>query len=168
VDLFFYGLLIIFALIGARNGFIDEARKVLSIFGGIFIALTFSDLVRPLFGMIGNDILAYSISYTILFIGTSVFFNILSRVLKKFIELGNIGWIDNVLGAGLGIGNGIIIISILVLLLRSEPFRDSGNFNSIIERSFVIEICDKIIGSITNTDSFNQIKGQFDELQKNK
>ena len=88
--------------------------------------------------------------------------------MKKFIELGNIGWIDNVLGAGLGIGNGIIIISILVLLLRSEPFKDSGSFNSILERSFVVEICDKIISTITNTDSFNQIKDQLDELQKNK
>ena len=168
MDLFFYGLLVVFAFIGARNGFINEARKVLSVFGGIFIALTFSDNIRPLFGIIDNDTLAYSISYTILFIGTSVCLNILSRVLKRFIELGNIGWIDNVLGAGLGIGNGIIIISILVLLLRSDPFRDSGNFNSILERSFVVEICDEIIGVITNTDSFNQIKDQLDELQKNK
>ena len=162
MDIFLYGLLAIFSFVGARNGFIDEARKVLSIFGGIFIALTFSDLIRPIFSYINNDILAYSISYTILFVGTSITLNIISRILKKFIELGNIGWIDNVLGAGLGICNGVIIISIIILLLRSNLFKDSGNFNSILERSYIVEMCDNINTWITESD---QVQKKVKEMQ---
>tara|TARA_B100000945_G_C20297692_1_gene556438 strand:- start:458 stop:982 length:525 start_codon:yes stop_codon:yes gene_type:complete len=162
MDIFLYGLLAIFSFVGARNGFIDEARKVLSIFGGIFIALTFSDLIRPVFSSINNDTLAYSISYTILFVGTSIALNIISRILKKFIELGNIGWIDNVLGAGLGICNGVIIISIIILFLRSNPFKDSANFNSILERSYVVEVCDNINTWITESD---QVQKKVKEMK---
>ena len=170
MDIFLYGLLAIFSFIGARNGFIDEARKILSIFGGIFIALTFAELVRPTFSYINNDTLAYSISYTILFVGTSIVLNIISRILKKFIEFGNIGWIDNVLGAGLGICNGIIIISIIILLVRSDLFKDSGNFNSILERSYIVEVCDDINTWITESDQVKkkvkEVKDSIDQLNQ--
>lgn len=120
VDFFLLVILVLGAIRGYSKGLIIELFSLISFFFGLFGAIKFS-------GPIAATLFADSDYYTLglvgvfilLFIVLSLLINLLAKLIKKGVDLIFLGWIDNLLGAILGILKWGFLVSMLILMLKA-------------------------------------------------
>jgi membrane protein required for colicin V production len=104
------------------------------IFGTIFAIFFFKNvavLVRVWF-MPEVKIVPEIIAFAALFIIVYILVKIVEMTLKNIIEGIQLGGLDRLLGAALGIVEGIVVVCLILFLMRIQPFFDSG---PILEKS---------------------------------
>lgn len=120
VDIFLLIILVLGAIRGYSKGLIVELFSLIAFFFGLFGAIKFSGPIAAVFfgesdfytiGLVGVFIL--------LFIALSVLINMIAKLLKKGVDLVFLGWLDNILGAILGILKWGFLVSMLVLMLKA-------------------------------------------------
>ncbi len=132
VDIFLLVILVLGAIRGYSKGLIIELFSLIAFFFGLFGAIKFSGPIAAVFfsesdfytiGLVGV--------FIILFIALSVLINMIAKLLKKGVDLVFLGWLDNILGAILGILKWGFLVSMLVLMLKAGgmllPEKDLDN-----------------------------------------
>ena len=123
LDLATFVVAVILAVWGAKTGLIGELFRFGGMVGGFFVSfMYYRDLQAHMKTASSNQTVTGVIAFLIIFI--VVFFLILGIgfALKKFTEMIMLGWIDNALGAALGILKTLLIAWAVCLSISSLPF----------------------------------------------
>ena len=119
-------ILILFAIVGLRNGIIREAFSLAAFIGGIYGAIKLSDMVGKWLGNIINVSPEWMavISFILVFIALALLINWLGNMLANLIESVSLGFIDKLGGIVFGIAKGFLLVGVLILLLDFFGIKD--------------------------------------------
>ncbi len=134
VDLILLGILAGLARAGWSSGFVRRLAGLLF----IVVAFVLSAYLRPVVGGLIEgffpkvpDEYAEMVGYTITFSALLVVFNLLSRVILARVAVQGIARrTDQVLGVVLGIAEGVLLLSVLIVILHTytDPANELGAF----------------------------------------
>lgn len=135
IDIIFIVLILILVIRCALRGFIEElmsmASVVLGILGGIFLYRSGAAFIRERFldVKILPEILAFIALFLIFFMAVKFLEYLLQDIILRI----NLGGVDRVLGIFWGIGEGILLICVVLFLLSVQPLVDTA---PLLEGSF--------------------------------
>ncbi|MCL2557794.1 MAG: CvpA family protein [Treponema sp.] len=129
VDFVFIGIIVLFALRCATRGLVGEAASLgalaAGVLAGIFFFRAAGALVRERL-MPEVAVAPEIIAFIGLFLIAFLIMKLLGAVLGEVIRGLSLQWLDRLLGALLGVAEGIIIASALLALLAVQPLFDPG------------------------------------------
>ena len=97
----------------------NEAISILAWVSSFFISITFvSELSGMLFESLGSRFISLPLSFALLFIGTMVFFSLVSFLMNEVIRASGLKSFDKLLGAIFGLAKGTTIIAVLCAVSR--------------------------------------------------
>ena len=96
-----------------------EAISILAWVSSFFISITYvSELSGMLFESLGSRFISLPLSFALLFIGTLVFFSLVSFLVNEVIRASGLKSFDKLLGALFGLAKGTIIVAVLCAVSR--------------------------------------------------
>ena len=96
-----------------------EAISILAWVSSFFISITYvSELSGMLFESLGSRFISLPLSFALLFIGTMVFFSLVSFLMNEVIRASGLKSFDKLLGAVFGLVKGATIIAVLCAVGR--------------------------------------------------
>ncbi len=105
---------------GIFRGMIKEASSIIGVLAGFYAAYTYYPAVsEALMPWITNVPFLNIISFMILFCGVFMVIAMVGVVIKYFMNVASLGWIDRILGASLGFVKGILIVSVILVALTA-------------------------------------------------
>ena len=115
----FIVIILSFCLIrGSFRGLIKELSSIIGILTGFYIAYTYYPLgERYILENITQASYANILSFAIIFIGTIVIITFLGILIRYFLDIVFLGWVDHVFGACFGLIKGILFASVLLTVL---------------------------------------------------
>jgi membrane protein required for colicin V production len=127
IDIVFAILIVIAAVRGAFRGFVTEVGSAASVILGIGGAILFyrpgARLITRRFGeSMWNPLIAFLILFLIIY----VVVKLVERMLAVLFDRLNLNRLDSALGFFLGIGEGLLLVSVALFLLSWQPFFDPG------------------------------------------
>ncbi len=125
LDYIFGGVIVILAIRGIFKGFITELLSMLAIILGIGSALLFSKkgvlVLERIWGQSGwNQVIAFLIIFIVVYIIIKLFENFLHSLFENL----NLEKLDKALGFFLGVGEGFLLIVVVLFILNWQPFFD--------------------------------------------
>mgnify|MGYP005837835567 FL=1 len=146
IDIIFGALLIIFLLRCTLRGFVEEFMSVASIVLALLVGfLLFKNGATFLRTQFGLTIFPELAAFVILFVITFVVIKILEAILHDIIERIHLDSLDHIFGFILGLVEGMLIISLILLVLAYQPL-----FNPafLLEKSWFATILLPLIGEL--------------------
>ncbi|AEJ19656.1 CvpA family protein [Gracilinema caldarium] len=146
IDIIFGALLILFVLRCTLRGFVEEFMSVASVVLGLIVGfLLFKNgavLLRTEFGL---TLFPELTAFIVLFLITFLVIKLLEAMIKDLVERINLDSLDHIAGFMLGLVEGVLIISIILLVLVYQPL-----FNAIVllEKSWFYHILLPLIGEL--------------------
>jgi membrane protein required for colicin V production len=129
VDIFFIILALIMAVRATLRGFVTEFMSLMAVVcgfvvaillyrpGGVFIRERFMNGIKYL-----PEIIAFAGLFFILF----VFVKLIEYMLTEIVDRVRLQGVDRFLGFVLGVAEGIVAVSLILLLLTVQPLFDEG------------------------------------------
>ena len=112
-------LALLFLVRGLLRGFLQEVAGFVGIFLGLFLAGRFYPQLVPQFaGVIESPKWAAGLSYALIFILTLVVVALCVAVIRRFLAMTFAAWLDNILGAVVGLAKGVLICAIILALMQ--------------------------------------------------
>ena len=147
--------LVIFAILTIRvvvrgfvKEFLDMAALIVASAGAIFLSGPFSVLLDKLFGKTGwNQIIAFLVCFLVIYLVIKLFESALHDLFEKF----QLDKLDRALGFFLGLIEGFIIVSVLLLLLNWLKGAKIMNIDLLLGHSFIAKILLPIIIPFANS-----------------
>lgn len=128
IDIFFLILLVFASIRAGIRGFVREFMAMASLIVGIGVAVLFSGVVAvQLEAHLGESIWNQIIAFLGLFLVTYLVLKIFEGALRALVERINADNLDHALGFFLGVGEGLLLIFVLLLLIQVQPFIDMEN-----------------------------------------
>lgn len=162
-------ILILFAIVGLRNGIIREAFSLAAFIGGIYGAIKLSDMVGKWLGNIINVSPEWMavISFILVFIALALLINWLGNMLANLIESISLGFIDKLGGVVFGIAKGFLLVGVLILLLDFFGIKDVVD-DETREGSKLYKNSEKVAAWIyDNKDGWiNKIDEEYKKIEK--
>ena len=162
-------ILILFAIVGLRNGIIREAFSLAAFIGGIYGAIKLSDMVGKWLGNIINVSPEWMavISFILVFIALALLINWLGNMLANLIESVSLGFIDKLGGIVFGIAKGFLLVGVLILLLDFFGIKDVVD-DETREGSKLYKNSEKVAAWIyDNKDGWiNKIDEEYKKIEK--
>ncbi len=162
-------ILILFAIVGLRNGIIREAFSLAAFIGGIYGAIKLSDMVGKWLGNIINVSPEWMavISFILVFIALALLINWLGNMLANLIESIRLGFIDKLGGVVFGIAKGFLLVGVLILLLDFFGIKDVVD-DETREGSKLYKNSEKVAAWIyDNKDGWiNKIDEEYKKIEK--
>lgn len=135
LDLVFLVVILLFALRCYFRGFVEELLSMAAIILGVFLAIVF---YRPagefLARHLALDSFTEVLGFAVVFLLVFLVIKILQGVLRSVIENINLETLDRGLGFLLGASEGLLLVSILLILMRMQPVFDVAG---LLEGSFL-------------------------------
>ena len=147
LDIVFGIIILIFAIRCALRGLVAEVMSWAAVAFGLLFAFLFyrrgAVLIRERFysGEVLPEILAFAILFFIIFI----IIKILEYVLRDIISRIKLGGIDRILGAVFGIMEGLLLVSLILLIITIQPLFDPA---PVLAQSFFARFLSPFIGLI--------------------
>jgi membrane protein required for colicin V production len=147
--------IVVFALLGIRcmvKGLVAEVLSVAAIFAGLLAGLFLYKAAAQLFvgwGLAAKpEILPSILGFAAVFIVAFLIVKLVARLLKEGIEAAELGGVDRALGFLLGLAEGLILVSfILVAMSLLEPALNSiTGYSKLLAGSFFARIILPVIG----------------------
>lgn len=131
-------LLALFLIRGLLRGLIQELAGLIGLFLALFLAGRFyPQLVGQFSGLIDNPRWAAGLSYSIIFALTLVGVAVCVAIIKRFMALTFTAWVDNLLGAVIGLLKGVFVCAIILALMQrfvpTSPFLKNAVLPEYIE-----------------------------------
>ncbi len=110
----------LFLVRGFLRGFVKEVFSLASIGLAYFLATRYNNLLEPHLKLyITNETTIWALSTVIIFIGVLVVCWIIAKLIREFLELALLGWLDRTAGAVFGAAEGVLIALLCLLLLQN-------------------------------------------------
>lgn len=119
VDIAIAIALLCFIYRGFTNGFLREFSAIIGVVGGFFLAGIYAlNLAVYLNAYISSPV-AYPIAFIAIIVLTMLAVSVLTRIINSLLRITFAGWIDHLLGAFLGLTNGIILTCVVIYVVTS-------------------------------------------------
>lgn len=110
----------IFLVRGFLRGFVKEVFSLASIGLAYFAASRYNHLLEPHLQLyLSNETTIWALSSVLIFIGILLVCWIIAKIIRGFMELALLGWLDRTAGAAFGAAEGVLVGLLTLLLLRS-------------------------------------------------
>ncbi|HEX2959132.1 MAG TPA: CvpA family protein [Chitinispirillaceae bacterium] len=111
-----------FVVIGIKRGFVIEIFRLVAMIAGFIIAFLYYSDIKLLLPLGKLPLQAQnSISFILTYIVTAIAIIAIGWVAKKIIHFSMLGWLDRILGAGVGVSKALIIVWVACLSIAAIP-----------------------------------------------
>jgi membrane protein required for colicin V production len=146
---------------GIFRGLIKELSSIIGLLGGFYAAYTYyGHLTGVLSAWIENPVYLNIISFLIIWIGIYTAVTVMALILKYFMKIAFLGWLDRIGGALLGAIKGLLVaVTLIVVLTAFLPqntvvLRDSTVARRMITvSSFVVQVTTKEMRALFSSKS---------------
>jgi len=144
IDIVYILIILLFAILATKNGFIREVFGKLAIILGIIAGISFTGLLEPFVSnVITNKVISTVVCFLLLFIITFLLVHIIQTLISKAFEGEILEGLDRVLGFILGLVEGCVVICFIMIILLSQPwFPEIQNF---VKQGFFYSIFQGVI-----------------------
>ena len=140
IDVIYLIVILFFAIIGIKNGFIKEVFGKLAVILGIIAGISFTSSLQPAMSkFISNTAVSTVVSFFILFVAVFLLVHIVQVIVAKIFEGDILQGLDRVLGFIIGAAEGAVVVCLLLILMISQPwsediqrFAQNGMFYTIL------------------------------------
>ncbi|WP_308551529.1 CvpA family protein [uncultured Mediterranea sp.] len=114
------------AIVGFTKGFLKQLAGLLGLVAGLLIAKALYATVAERFFLPLTDSLtvAQGIAFVVIWLAVPLVFLLLATLLTKAMEAVALGWVNRLLGAGLGLLKSALLVSLLICVVE---YIDSDN-----------------------------------------
>lgn len=120
LDIILICIVAIFAIRGIYRGLIQEVMSLIAIVFAIFLASEYQHLLTPHLEIyFENSVTINALAYVIIFFGTLIVFWLLAKLIKTFLDIALLGWMDRVAGCLFGAAEGVLVGLILIIFMQS-------------------------------------------------
>jgi uncharacterized membrane protein required for colicin V production len=162
LDFLFILPLIVFAVLGFRDGMVRKLVAIASVIAAMFIAQTFQyDLGKVLRSELNVDPASAPVqAYYLIFIGIILMQSLLYRLLAKGYKIGGIA--DRIIGSALGLFQGMLIFSVILVMFSLQGIPSK----KVSRESRLYGVLISIAPRITDiaTTALPEVKESFKEL----
>ncbi|WP_455382805.1 CvpA family protein [Salinispira pacifica] len=125
LDIVFIILLILVVMRAMFRGFVHEFMSMAALILGILAAVLLSGVVAvKLAPFLGGSYWTQIVAFLGLFLVVYVVVKIFEGGLNRLVERINLNSLDRALGFFLGVAEGLILIFVIILVMRAQPFFD--------------------------------------------
>jgi membrane protein required for colicin V production len=105
---------------GIFRGMVKEISSIVGVFAGFYAAYSYYPLVSQIMeDWITNISFLNILSFMLIFCFIFFIISILGVIIKYLMHIASLGWMDRLLGASLGFGKAILIVSIILVALTA-------------------------------------------------
>lgn len=114
------------AIVGFTKGFLKQLAGLLGLVAGLLIAKALYATVAERFflPLTGSLTVAQGIAFVVIWLAVPLAFLLLATLLTKAMEAVALGWVNRLLGAGLGLLKSALLVSLLICVVE---YIDSDN-----------------------------------------
>lgn len=126
IDIVILIVLVAGAIVGFTKGFLKQLADLLGLVAGLLIAKALYATVAERFFLPLTDSLtvAQGIAFVVIWLAVPLAFLLLATLLTKAMEAVALGWVNRLLGAGLGLLKSALLVSLLICVVE---YIDSDN-----------------------------------------
>ncbi len=126
IDIVILIVLVAGAIVGFTKGFLKQLAGLLGLVAGLLIAKALYATVAERFFLPLTDSLtvAQGIAFVVIWLAVPLAFLLLATLLTKAMEAVALGWVNRLLGAGLGLLKSALLVSLLICVVE---YIDSDN-----------------------------------------
>jgi membrane protein required for colicin V production len=168
MNAFDIGVIVIvsFCLIrGLFRGLIGEVSGIIGVAAGFYGAYTYCPLITPYAEpWIENPGIRNLIVFFLLFCAVVIVISIVAVLIRKFLNLVFLGWIDRTFGLVFGAAKGILIVSVLFIMITTFLPKDSSILTSSKFSPYVAQVSKAMtvfVSQKTRKDFLRQVEGMF-------
>lgn len=105
---------------GIFRGMVKEISSIVGVFAGFYAAYSYYPLVSEILeDWITNVPFLNILSFMLIFCVIFFLISILGVIIKYLMHVASLGWMDRFLGASLGFGKSVLIVSIILVVLTA-------------------------------------------------
>lgn len=158
IDIVFFLIVLVFAVIGAVNGFLNEvfgkAAPVVAIWGAV---LFYGRLVEPIERHIRVHLVAVILAFLSIFIAVFIVVKLVQILLRNVFRGEIFKSLDRFLGFAFGIVEGVAVVAVVLIVMRAQPW---FNTDSLLEGSFFGNVLEPVISiPLSSLDSEGAAEG---------
>jgi membrane protein required for colicin V production len=122
IDTIIVVVVLLFGALGIYWGFIRQVLALAGLIAGIIFASRYGARVADaLSSFITNDMLAAVLGFVIVLVGVSSAASLIASLLRRFVGLLFLGWLDHLIGGLLGVLQGLLVCTIGLLIAAAFP-----------------------------------------------
>ena len=119
-------LLLLFVVRGLVRGLIKELAGFIGLLLGFFTAARYYPFLAPYAAKVLDDTTSINVlSYILVFMGVLIVVKLFAIAIEKFMSVTSIGWLNHLLGGGIGAAKGtllcIVAVTLVTYLIGDEP-----------------------------------------------
>jgi len=117
VDTIIVVVVLLFGTLGIYWGFLRQVLATVGLIAGIAFASRYGvGVAEALSSFVTNDLLARLLGFVIVLVGISAIVSLLASLLRRFVGLLFLGWLDHLVGGLLGVIQGLMVCTVFVLV----------------------------------------------------
>ncbi|GAB4375069.1 MAG: hypothetical protein Kow0042_20160 [Calditrichia bacterium] len=151
IDIVFLIFILVFGLIGIWKGFFREVLGLVGVVAGVFVGIVasgpLSQLLSEYLPGIPTVIWPF-ICFIFLFILIYLSSRMLANLLSKLSQAIFLGWLNRLLGGGVGALKGAILISLILLIIGFLPFQST--LQQVRNESMLYEPLQRLLPTLYN------------------
>lgn len=133
-------------LLGIYWGFIRQVLSVVGLLAGLVLASRYGGRVADwLSSFIINQTLVQALGFLLVLIAVSATVSLLATVLRRFVGLLFLGWLDHAIGGVLGLVQGVLLCTVILLVAAVFP---TDAFATALAASRVAPQLVRVVGSL--------------------
>jgi membrane protein required for colicin V production len=136
-------VVLLFGVLGIYWGFIRQVLALAGLIAGVVFASRYgANVADALSSFITNDMLARALGFIIVLVGVSSAASLLATLLRRFVGLLFLGWLDHLIGGLLGVLQGLLACTVILLIAATFPLSlwapalGASHFAPILVRTF--------------------------------
>jgi len=124
-DIIAGAILLLFLILGLKNGLVIELASLLGIVLAIILASRYSgSLAGWLQGLVTHEV-APAVAFVLLFVVVLLLVHLVARLIDKMLESMALNWVNRILGGAFGVLKGAFLISTVLFLLEAAGIADN-------------------------------------------
>ena len=145
LDLFVVGVIALCGLLGIYWGCIRQVLSVVGLIAGLVLANRLGGRAADAFSsFVTNDALAQVLGFVFVLLAVSAVVSLLATLLRRFVGLLFLGWLDHLIGGVLGLLQGALVCTVLLVV---AAFFSTELFAGALEQSRVAPELMRMLGS---------------------
>lgn len=146
LDIVVVGVIVLSGLLGIYWGFIRQVLSVVGLVAGLVLAQRYGGRAADaLASFSSNDALVQVLGFVFVLLAVSAVVSLLATLLRRFVGLLFLGWLDHLIGGVLGLLQGALLSTVLLLIVA---FFSTEQFPEALASSRVAPQLVRVLGAL--------------------
>ncbi len=151
---------------GLFRGLVKEVSSIIGVLGGFFLAYSYYASVADYFGrVVSNPSYRNILSFLIIFCLVVIVVNVLAIIIRYFLKIVFLGWLDRFGGVAFGFVKGVLIAAVIFLVLTA--FLPKGT--PLIKNSMCapyVSMVSEALATVVSSDVQGEFTAKLHDLKK--